>query len=114
MKFRKFVGIRKVEEQKDGTLLVWGRATAQEPDLDKEVCDYETTKPFYQKTAVATFQKTSDVDGMASSLFPVREMHGLIAAGCGKEMEFDDVAKAIDIGVHVVDVSSCAKVKAGV
>lgn len=114
MKFHKFIPFTKVEEQGDGTLLAWGRATAQSPDLDREVCDYETTKPFYKALADQFFKATSAVAGMDTSLFPVREMHQLIAAGCGKSMEFKDDERAIDIGVHVVAPDSVQKVKSGV
>lgn len=109
----KFIQLRKVAEQSDGTLLVSGMVTAELPDQDREVCDYESTKPYY-KALVERFRKTtSAVAGMETSLFPVREMHQLICAGAGKSIEFDDAAKTIDVTVHVVDQGSCAKVKAG-
>ena len=109
----KFIPIRKAVEQKDGTLLVSGLATAELPDQDNEVCDYESTKPYY-KALVARYAKTTGkVDGMETSLFPVREMHQLICAGAGRSIEFDDAAKTIDVTIHVVDQGSVAKVKAG-
>jgi hypothetical protein len=113
-RFAKFIPLHKVEEQTDGTLLVWGRATAEEPDLEREVCDYDSTKPYYKALADRVFKATSKVEGMDTSLFPVREMHQLKAVGCGKSMEFLDDAKAIDVGVHVVEDAAIKKVKAGV
>lgn len=112
--FHKFVPITKVEEQKDGTLLVTGLFTAEKPDQEDEVCHYESTKPYY-KALVARYQKiTGAVDGMEKSLFPVREMHQLLAVGCGKSIDFDDSAKTICGTVHVVAKETCDKVRAGV
>ena len=39
MKFEKFVPLTKMEEQTDGTLFVYGTVTAEQPDLENEVCD---------------------------------------------------------------------------
>jgi hypothetical protein len=112
--FEKFLRMTKVEEQADGTLMAYGLLTAQELDQDGEVCDYESTKPYF-KALVARYEKTTGaVEGMDVSLYPVREMHQLIAAGCGKKIEFDDAAKTIRVGVHVVDQSSAEKVRKGV
>lgn len=113
-KFEKFTPITKVEEQKDGTLLVHGLFTAQRPDLVDEVCDYEKSKPYYQTLAKVTEAATAKVDGMQVSLFPVREMHDKIAAGAGREIFYDDEAKTITGTVHVVFGESIKKVKAGV
>ncbi len=47
-------------------------------------------------------------------MFPVREMHEKIAAGCGKAIEFDDEAKTISVSALIVDKSSAEKVRKGV
>ena len=47
-------------------------------------------------------------------MFPLREMHQLKAAGCGKGIEFNDDEKTIHVTAHVVDESAVKKVKAGV
>ncbi len=111
--FEKFVRLVKVEDQKDGTLLAHGLLTAQEPDQENEVCDYESTVPYF-KALVARYTKATEATGAEVSLFPVREMHSTIAAGAGRKIEFDDVAKTITITVHVVDRSSAEKVRKGV
>lgn len=112
--FRKFIPFAKVEEQKDGTLYVYGLVTAEKPDQENEVCDYDSTKPFYQKLVARYAKATSAVDGMEQSIAPLREMHQLKAVGCGKAIDFDDDAKTIRMGFHVVESEACKKVKAGV
>lgn len=112
--FRKFIPFAKVEEQKDGTLYVYGLVTAEKPDQENEVCDYESTKPFYQKLVARYAKATSAVEGMEQSIAPLREMHQLKAVGCGKAIDFDDDAKTIRMGFHVVESEACKKVKAGV
>ncbi len=94
--------------------MVHGLFTAETPDLDKEVCDYEKTKPYYKALVDKFLKATSAVDGMATSMFPVREMHQLKAVGCGKGIEFDDTEKTISGTVHVVDPAAVKKVQAGV
>jgi hypothetical protein len=112
--FRKFIPFAKVEEQGDGTLFVYGLVTAEKPDQEDEVCDYDSTKPFYQKLVARYAKATGAVDGMEQSIAPLREMHQLKAVGCGKSISFDDDAKTIHMGFHVVESEACKKVKAGV
>jgi hypothetical protein len=112
--FRKFIPFAKVEEQGDGTLFVYGLVTAEKPDQEDEVCDYESTKPFYQKLVARYAKATGAVEGMEQSIAPLREMHQLKAVGCGKSISFDDDAKTIHMGFHVVESEACKKVKAGV
>ena len=54
--------------------LVYGVVTAEAPDLLGEVCDYESTKPEYQKWS----QKFASATAGKSNL---RAMHGNAAAG---------------------------------
>jgi flagellar biosynthesis/type III secretory pathway chaperone len=112
--FRKFIEFWKVEAQKDGTLFVYGLVTAEKPDQESEVCDYESTKPLYQKLVARYAKATAAVDGMDQSIAPLREMHQLKAIGCGKSIDFDDDKKTICMGFHVVEADACKKVKAGV
>jgi hypothetical protein len=112
--FRKFIPFAKVEEQKDGSLYVYGLVTAQKPDQEDEVCDYESTKPYYQKLVTRYAKATSAVEGMDQSIAPLREMHQLKAVGCGKSIDFDDAAQTIHMGFKVVETEAVKKVKAGV
>jgi hypothetical protein len=113
-KLQKFVPLSKMEEQSDGTLHVFGIVTAEVPDLENEVCDYEGTKPYYKAKAEALLKATSAIPGMTPSIMPMREMHQLKAIGAGRSIEFDDANKAIKMGFHVVDPTSVTKFKAGV
>lgn len=112
--FNKFVPLTKMEETKDGTLMVYGTVTAEEPDLVKEVCDYEKTKPYYQAKVEKMFKLTSAVDGMSPSIMPMREMHQLKSIGAGRSIEFDDIGKKIRMGFEVVDPDAITKFRKGV
>lgn len=112
-KFTKFLPITKVEEQADGTIRVYGIVTAEQPDRDKEVCDYAKTVPFY-KAAAEEMLKITSVDGMEQSCMPLREMHNLVAVGKGISMDFDDATKTIRMGFEVVAAETIKKVKKGV
>jgi hypothetical protein len=112
MKLNKFLPLEKMQEQPDGTLHVTGIVTAQVPDLEKEVCDYEGTKANYQKRAAENLQKTS-VAGMTPSVMPFREMHQLITQGAGRSIDYDDAGKLIRMTFHVVDENAVKKWKAG-
>ena len=115
MKFQKFVPLAKMEEQSDGSLNVFGIVTAEQPDLENEVCDYAGTKPLYQAKAAARFKLTSSVAGMEPSLMPMREMHDeRKAIGAGRSIEFDDDAKTIKMGFNVVDPDAILKFRKGV
>lgn len=114
MKFQKFVPLAKMEEQPDGSLNVYGLVTAEQPDLDDEVCDYAGTKPLYQAKVAAMFKLTSAVEGMEPSIMPMREMHQLKAIGAGRTIDFDDAAKTIRMGFNVVDPVAITKFKKGV
>lgn len=114
MNFHKFIPLVKMEEQADGSLNVYGIVTAEQPDLDNEVCDYAGTKPFYQAKVASTFKLTSGIEGMEPSIMPMREMHQLIAIGAGRTIDFDDVNKTIRMGFNVVDPVAIQKFKKGV
>lgn len=71
--------------------------------------DYVTTVPYY-KALKEKFLKATE----GKSLAPLREMHQLSAVGAGKEMDFDDDARAIYMGFKVVDDTAWTKVQEGV
>lgn len=88
---------------------VTGIATAESPDLTGEICDYETTKPYYQSWSEKMRKSTG-----GKSLGNVREMHGNIAAGKVTALDFDDVNKIIRIVTKCVDDSTWNKIQEGV
>jgi hypothetical protein len=113
-KFSKFVALSKIEEQADGSLRVYGLVTAEQPDLDGEVCDYATSAPLFRAQANRMLKITSGIDGMEPSLMPLREMHQLKAIGAGRAMDLDDATKEIRMGFDVVEADAVKKFKAGV
>jgi len=88
---------------------VWGVVTAETPDRDNEVCDYESTVPHY-KALVEEMSKATD----GKNIFPLRVMHGLVAAGKGISIDFRDEQKQIYMGFKVVDDNEWKKVEEGV
>ena len=101
-----------MEEAADGTLFVFGTVTAEEVDLDQEICDYEGTKPWYEKRTKEQLAKTS-IPGMEPSLMPFRQMHQLIVQGAGRSLVCDDAKKTIKMGFAVVDANAIKMWKAG-
>ncbi len=95
MLFRKFVRITKIDEMKRE---VGGVVTAEQPDKAKEVCDYESTVPFYK----AWSDELSKATG-GKNVGNLREMHQLKAVGAGKTIEFNDVDKEIYMTFKVVN-----------
>lgn len=105
-KLNLFVPITKVDVAQR---LVYGVATAERPDISKEVCDYATTKPLYQKWS-DEFAKATD----GKSLGNVRAMHGKVAAGKVTSINFNDDERQIEICAKVVDDAEWQKVEEGV
>lgn len=101
-----FCPLVKVDEVKRE---VWGVVTGESPDRDGEVCDYETTVPYY-KEMVEEMSKATD----GKNIFPLRAMHGLVAAGKGISIEFRKEAKEIYMGFKVVDDVEWKKCTEGV
>lgn len=106
LKFQKFIALTKVDEAKRE---VSGIVTAQFPDKEGEVCDYESTVPYY-KSWSSELAKASD----GKNLGNLREMHTLSAVGVGKAIEFRDAEKQIAMTFKVVDDDAWQKVQEGV
>ena len=103
---RMFIPLTKVDIEKR---LVYGIATAEEPDLSGEICDYASTKPHYQKWS-ADVHKNSG----GKSFGNLRSMHGHVAAGKVVDISFDDDKRKIEICAKVVDDNEWKKVQEGV
>ena len=103
---RVFVPLTKIDIEKR---LVFGLATAQEPDLSGEVCDYATTKPYYEAWSADVHKKSG-----GKSVGNLRAMHGNKAAGKVVDIAFDDDARKIEICAKVVDDNEWQKVQEGV
>ena len=105
-----FAPLTKVVELADGTVEVWGRAAAQEPDPAGEVFDYEASKPFIQAWSDEIFAASG-----GKSLGNLRAMHNpKVAAGKLTRLEFLDAEKAVDVVAQVMDAGEVKKTRAGV
>lgn len=104
--FRIFAQLHKVDAEKR---LVYGRAAQEVVDKVGEVFDYALSKPNFVK-----WSKEISEDTSGKSLGNVRAMHGKIAAGVLKQINFNDTDKAIDVCAKVVDDNEWNKVLEGV
>ena len=105
-KARVFVPLTKVDETQR---LVYGCITQEILDKSNEVMDYTTSKPLFEKWS-------NDIHEASNGLSKgnVRVMHGLTAAGKLTELNFDDMAKSIDVCAKIVDDGEWEKVIEGV
>jgi hypothetical protein len=88
---------------------VHGVATAEAPDRAGEICDYESTKPYFEAWSAGAQAASS-----GKSLGAVRSMHQRIAAGKLTNIAFDDAGKQILVAAKIVDDDEWAKVVEGV
>lgn len=88
----------KVDKREDGSLLVHGKATGSELDIDQQICDPK----WLAKAMPEWFASGANV----------REMHQPIAAGLGKTLEVDGDSYMLES--LIVDPGSIAKVQAEV
>jgi hypothetical protein len=101
-----FMRLTKIDEEKR---LVYGVATSEQPDHENEVCDYEGSKPYFQK-----WSESVKRDSQGKSAGNVREMHTLSAVGLLEQIQFNDAAKQIEVCAKVIDDGAWRKVQAGV
>lgn len=93
-----YAQITKSDEQADGTLIVYGKASDETLDHDQQIVDN-------------TWLKSAMPEWMAAG-GNIREQHQSIAAGVAKELE--EKSDGFYVRAHVVDPSSVLKVKHGV
>ena len=89
--------------------LVHGVATAEAPDRAGEICDYNSTKPYFESRSAGAREASG-----GKSLGAVRAMHSRIAAGKLTDIAFDDEGKKIMIAAKIVDDDEWEKVVEGV
>lgn len=104
--FNLFFQLTKVDEAKR---LVYGRATQEVPDGVREIMDYDTSRPFFDKWSNAAKKRSG-----GKSMGNMREMHSPVAAGKVIDIQFNDAEKAIDIGTYVSDDNTWKKIMDGV
>ena len=101
-----FFRLAKVDESKRE---IYAIATAERPDKSGEICDYETTVPYYREWS-GEIAKASG----GKSLGNVREMHDNKAVGKVTRLDFDDEKKEIACCIKIVEESTWTKVVEGV
>ncbi|HZZ63842.1 MAG TPA: hypothetical protein VFE63_22205 [Roseiarcus sp.] len=89
--------------------LVTGVATAEAPDRSGEICDYSSSKPYFEKWSAKALQASG-----GKSRGALRAMHGKIAAGKLTDISFDDETKRIVVSAKIVDDDEWRKVTEGV
>jgi hypothetical protein len=101
-----FLALAKVDVDRR---LIQGIATAEAPDRAGEICDYASTRPYFEAWSAEALKASG-----GKSLGAVRAMHGRVAAGKLTEIGFDDEAKRILISAQIVDDDEWRKVQEGV
>jgi chemotaxis protein histidine kinase CheA len=89
--------------------LVTGVATAETPDRSGEICDYASSKPYFEKWSAEALAASG-----GKSLGAVRAMHGRVAAGKLTDIAFDDDGKRVVVAAKIVDDDEWRKVCEGV
>lgn len=89
--------------------LIYGYATAELPDKAGEICDYASTKPYYEQWS-ADCAKASG----GRSFGNLRAMHGKVAAGKISSIAFNDDARRVEIAAKIVDDDEWRKIEEGV
>jgi len=108
-KFSIFFPLYKVEEQDDGTLMLWTRGTQEIIDGAGEIMDYASTVPLIKAWSAAAEKRSG-----GKSKGNIRAMHQPSAAGLLKDINFLDGELAVDLCVKVVDQDAINKVREGV
>ena len=101
-----FVPITKVDAAQR---LVYGIAATETVDKSREVFDYDSSKPNFEKWSGDIAKATG-----GKSLGNVREMHQPKAAGKVTDMTLDDANKTISICTKCVDDDTWRKIEEGV
>src|ERR1700688_181097 len=100
-----FMRLSKIDEEQR---LVYGVATAEVPDRDGEICDYQESKPHFQ-----AWSESVQKDSQGKSKGNIREMHQLSAVGTLSQIQFNDAVKQIEICAQITDDAAWKKVKTG-
>ena len=102
-----FIPLVKIDEEQR---LVYGRAAQETPDRSKEIMDYASAVPAFQKWSEDVFRESNGL-----SKGNVRVMHQKnVAAGKVTEISYNDAEKAIDVVAKIVDDQEWKKVMEGV
>lgn len=100
-----FARITKVDEERRE---VTGRAAQETIDRDGEIFDFDSSVPNFQKWSAECF-----ADSRGLSRGNIRAMHGNVAAGVVKNIDFNQTEKAIDIVAKITDDAEWNKILTG-
>lgn len=101
-----FIPLTKADEARRE---VWGVAAMEQPDQSGEIMDYEKSKPHFWE-----WSKRVEKASGGKSRGNVRDSHTAKAVGKVVKLLFDDAAKAVRVGVKVLDSEAWQKVTEGV
>lgn len=101
-----FIPLQKVDEARRE---VWGVAAIEQPDQSGEIMDYEKSKPHFWE-----WSKRVEKASGGKSRGNVRDSHTAKAVGKVVKLLFDDAAKAVRVGVKILDSEAWQKVAEGV
>jgi hypothetical protein len=108
MGFNYFIPLTKADE---ATHEVWGWCAVEEPDVQKEILDYDLSKPNFIAWSEKVYRDTG-----GKSRGNVRALHKGAMAAVGKVIHFEPVddKKAFWVGTKIVDEEAWNKVLEGV
>lgn len=101
-----FIPLTKADESRRE---IWGVAAVEQPDQSGEIMDYEKSKPHFWE-----WSKRVEKASGGKSRGNVRDSHTTKAVGKVIKLIFDDAAKAVRVGVKVLDSEAWQKVTEGV
>jgi hypothetical protein len=104
--FSFFMPLTKVEEV---THRIWAIAAKEEPDVNHEILDYETSDPEFRRWSQDQYKRSG-----GKSYGNVRSMHQLTSAGRVAEFRSNPRQKQWDVCIEVVDPVEWDKVLKGV
>jgi len=84
------------------------KAALEIPDGSRELCDYASSRPFFEQ-----LEQRCLVESNGKKVAPLREMHGLIAAGNVTRFDYNDDAREVTCFGKITDPSSLTKVVEG-
>lgn len=106
MSFTQFYQLAKIDSARHE---IWGVAAIEEPDQSGEIMDYEKSKPRF-----AEWSERVRKASRGKSQGNVRDSHTSKAVGKVIHLEFDDLHKAVRVGVKVLDAEAWRKTLEGV
>ncbi len=112
--FKKFNPFFKIEDQSGGEPTVWGIATIEKADADREICDIADSTPAYVAWSDKFASKTTGA-GQQISLGNIRLQHGTEIGGKATKVEFraDATPPAIWLGSEPLNKTIADQLRGG-